>query len=310
MIILSGRLSTISTNTFGRAMEKHRMRTIGRLGLAMLLAAVLVLALLPTDAWWWLVRLPGMLALILAAATLVIQPAPNGPPWHRLLGSFAIAAVSLHVLLVVVFEPSFWRWLNWAVPVEIICGLVAALALLATFTVRRTLSLRKALALHRIAGIIAAIAAGAHVALLAGTGAAILALILAGTLTIVIAALAPEGRKLVLIALPVILAGIVASLAVGPLAEARLTTLRSSPIDHARFTHDDHGIFLCTTCHHNFTDRSGKENCISCHKRLSTSEAMRVDRLFHAFCSDCHRRENEARRKSAPIDHCAACHGS
>ena len=132
---------------------------------------------------------------------------------------------------------------------------------------------------------------------------------LAGMLLLVAAILAPERRKLILLVLPAILAAMIAALAVGPLAQARLSPLRLSPIDHARFLHDDHAGFVCTTCHHNFSDRTGKENCLSCHKRLSMSEAMRVDRLFHAFCSDCHRRESLAGRKSGPLDHCTACHG-
>jgi hypothetical protein len=218
--------------------------------------------------------------------------------------------MSLHLLAVAASEPSFWRWLTWIVPIEIVCGLVAALALFATFAVRRSLTSPKALILHRIAGFIVVVAASAHVALIAGTGPGILALIVTGTLLLVIAALLPERRKLILLALPAILAGIVATLAVDPMAQARLADLRSSPIDHARFLHDDHTGFICTTCHHNFTDRTGKENCITCHKRLTTSEAMRVDRLFHAFCTDCHRRESAAGRKSGPIDHCTACHGS
>jgi hypothetical protein len=295
------------------------MRTIlsrGRPGFAVLAAALLALVLLPTDGWWWLIRLPGMLALLLAALTLVIQPSPNGPSWHRWLGSFAIVAVSLHVLLVAAFEPVFWRWLAAAMPIEIICGLVAALALFATLAVRRSRNLRAGLGsptahlLHRIAGFTVAIAASAHVGLIAGTGAAVLGLILAGTLLLVVGALVPEKRKLALIALPVILSGIIAALALGPLAQARLMSLRSSPVDHARFLHDDHTGFVCTTCHHNFTDRTGTENCITCHKTLSTSEMMRVDRLFHAFCTDCHRQESLAGRKSGPLDHCTACHGN
>ena len=288
------------------------MRTIlvrgARLGAALLAAAVLALALLPTDAGWWLVRIPGILALLLAALALLVQPAPGGPPWHRLLGSFAIVALSLHVLAVAAFEPSFWRWLDRTLPVEIICGLVAALALFATLAVRRSLSSPRALILHRIAGFIVVIAAAAHVALIAGADAAVAGLVLAGILLLVAGALVPERRKLVLMALPALLAGIVAALAVGPLAQARLAPLRSSPVDHARFLHDDHSGFVCTTCHHNFTDRTGSENCITCHKKLSTSETMRVDRLFHAFCTDCHRRESVAGRKSGPLDHCTACH--
>lgn len=290
------------------------MRTIlvrgARLGAALLAAAVLALALLPTDAWWWLVRIPGILALLLAALALLVQPAPGGSPWHRLLGSFAIVALSLHVLAVAAFEPSFWRWLGWTLPVEIICGLVAALALFATLAVRRSLNSPKGLILHRIAGFTVVIAAAAHVAFIAGADTAVAGLVLAGILLLVAGALIPERRKLILMALPALLAGIVAALAVGPLAQARLAPLRSSPVDHAGFLHDDHSGFVCTTCHHNFTDRTGTENCITCHKKLSTSETMRADRLFHAFCSDCHRREKQARRKSGPIDHCTSCHGS
>jgi hypothetical protein len=294
-------------------MEKHSMRTIlpqgGRPGIALLAAALLALVLVPTDPWWWLIRLPGMLALLLAGLTLLIPPAPGGSPWHRRLGYFAIVAASLHVLSVAAFEPSFWRWFDWGLPIEIICGLVAALALLAALAVRRSLKSPKALIFHRIAGFTVAIAASAHVALIAGTGAVILGLVAIGTLLLVIDMLLPERRKLILMALPAILLGLVTALAVGPLAQARLTTLRSSPIDHARFSHNDHTGFVCTSCHHNFTDRTGMENCISCHKALSTSEMMRVDRLFHAFCADCHRRESVAGRKSGPLDHCTACHG-
>jgi hypothetical protein len=294
------------------------MRTLlfhcGRLGIATLAAALLALTLLPTDDWWWLVRLPGMLALLLAALALLIQPRPDSPPWHRPLGAIAIVAVSLHVLLVAAFEPAFWRWLTAAVPIEIVCGVAAALGLFATLAVRRSRNLRAglgsptALLLHRIAGFTVVVAASAHVALIAGTGVAIMGLVLMGTLLLLAGALLPEKRKLVLIALPVILCGIVMALALGPLAQARLASLRSSPIDHAHFLHDDHTGFVCTTCHHNFTDRTGTENCITCHKALSTSESMRVDRLFHAFCTDCHRRESLAGHKSGPLDHCTACH--
>jgi hypothetical protein len=297
-----------------------RIRTIlpqaGRLGPAALAVGLGVLALLPTDGWWWLIRLPGILALFLAALTLIVQPRPEGPLWHRLLGSLAIVAVSLHVLLVVAFEPVFWRWLTAGVPIEIVCGIAAALGLFATLAVRRSRNLRAglgsptALLLHRIAGFAVIAAASAHVALIAGTSITILSLILAGTLFLMAGALVPEKRKLVLIALPLILCGIITALAFGPLAQARLASLRLSPVDHAHFLHDDHANFLCTTCHHNFTDRTGTENCITCHKALSKSETMRVDRLFHAFCTDCHRRESLAGRKSGPLDHCTACHGS
>ena len=285
------------------------------LGGATLVAALVMLALQWTDGWWWLIRAPGLLGLALSGLALILPPAGDGRPWHRLLGAFAIVAVTLHVLLVAALEPVFWRWLTWAVPVEIVCGIAAALALFATLLVRRSRSLRSglgspaALLVHRIAGFTVVIAASAHVALVAGVGTVIVVLVFAGMLLLVATALMAERRRVILLVLPAILAGMVTALAVGPLAQARLVSLRSSPVDHARFLHDDHTGFLCTTCHHNFIDRTGKENCITCHKALSTSEAMRVDRLFHAFCGDCHRRESFAGRKSGPLDHCTACHG-
>ena len=98
------------------------------------------------------------------------------------------------------------------------------------------------------------------------------------------------------------------ALAFGPIASARLASMRSSPVDHAGFLHVDHGGISCTTCHHNFIDRTGKENCINCHKRLSTAETMRVDRMFHAFCGECHRQDRLASRETGPADHCSGCH--
>jgi len=211
------------------------------------------------------------------------------------------------------FEPVFWRWLTPAIPIEIIFGLAAALGLFATLAVRRSQSLRSgvgssgALSLHRIAGFAVCMAAAVHVALIAGASFAVILLTLAGMALIIATAISHERRLLPIIAIPVVLSGL-AGLTAGPLSQTRLASLRSSPVDHAHFSHTDHAGFVCTTCHHNFTDRTGTENCITCHKRLSTSETMRVDRLFHAFCSDCHRREKQAGRKSGPIDHCAACH--
>lgn len=297
-----------------RAMRQV-FRHAGGAGLALLALSVLALIVLPTELAWWPIRIAGSLALVLAAMTLLLQPSPKWPALHRLLGSLAIVAVSAHVLLVAAIEPAVWRWLTPALPIEILLGLLAALGLFATLAVRRSQSLRSgvgtpaALSLHRIAGFIVAIAAAAHVVLIAGTDRAVFLLVLAGMTLIVVTALAHERRAFPIIAIPAILAGL-AGLAAGPLSEMRQASLRSSPVDHARFAHTDHTGFVCTTCHHNFTDRTGMENCISCHKRLSTSEAMRVDRLFHAFCSDCHRREKLAGRKSGPIDHCTGCHGS
>lgn len=85
------------------------------------------------------------------------------------------------------------------------------------------------------------------------------------------------------------------------LAEARPLPTR---FDHAR-----HRGVNCITCHHNFRDRGlGTKGCIQCHKDWGTSEARRVDTVFHAFCTDCHRRLRAAGREAGPVKSCAACH--
>ncbi|BCH35213.1 hypothetical protein MesoLjLc_71430 [Mesorhizobium sp. L-8-10] len=281
-----------------------------RAGLASVAAAVLLLVMQPTDAAWWLVRIPGVAALLLAAAAVAIPPAPRRPTWHAPLGRLAIAALFAHILSVVAQEPEIWRWLSAAMPVEIALGLGAAIALSMTLAVRRSRSLRlrvgppATLGLHRIAGLVACAAAGAHVALVAGSTFTIVSLVACGVAMLLVAGNPAERHLPALIVTLGLGTGAAAALAAGPLAQTRLAGLRASPVDHAGFSHGDHGSIACTTCHHNFVDGSGKENCITCHKRLTISEPMRVDRMFHAFCGECHREEKAAGRKTGPIDHC------
>jgi hypothetical protein len=270
------------------------------------------MVLQPTDAAWWPIRIAGAAALILAATAIASPPSPRKPAWHRRLGLLAIAALTAHILLTVTIEPVFWQWLSPAIPLEIVLGLAAAAALLMTLAIRRSRALRlhlgslRSLGLHRVAGIFACAAAGAHVALIAGTGRAVVLLCSGGIAAIL--AVGIRSERLTLAVAFVLGTGVATALAVGPLSELRLASLRMSPVDHAGFSHSDHGGIRCTTCHHNFVDRSGSENCITCHKRLTNAESIRVDRLFHAFCGDCHRSEKAAGRKTGPIDHCTGCH--
>lgn len=282
--------------------------------MAFVAATAPMLVMQPTDAAWWLVRIPGVAALLLAAAAIALPPAPRRPAWHAPLGWLAIGALCAHVLAVVALEPEIWRWISAAMPVEIALGLTVAVALSMTLAVRRSRSLRlyagplATLGLHRIAGAVACVAAGAHVALVAGTPLAVVLLLACG-MAVFLATGIPAERHLPALAVTLALGtGAAAALAAGPLSEARLAELRASPVDHAGFSHGDHRGIGCTTCHHNFVDRTGKENCITCHKRLTASEPMRVDRMFHAFCGECHRDEKAAGHETGPIDHCMGCH--
>ncbi|MGE0280809.1 MAG: cytochrome c3 family protein [Rhizobiaceae bacterium] len=259
--------------------------------------------------------MPGLVALALAAAAISIQPSPRTRRRHHWLGWLAIGAVVLHVVVVTGLHAKFWDWLAPYLPPEIAFGILAALALLSTLALQRSKRLRSyfgpvaMLRLHRPVGYIALGGAAAHVALIAGTPIYIVLLIVAGGIAVFMSSSAHlrDVRILaVVIALAVACMAIVYS---APVSQARLAGLRTTPIDSAGFLHAKHATVTCVTCHHNFLDDTGKENCLNCHKRVSTSETMRIDRMFHAFCGECHRRESRTgERKSGPIDDCSGCH--
>jgi hypothetical protein len=298
----------------GAFSEMQRFLRYGfHLGLAFLVTAGIAVALQPTDAIWWTVRVPGLAALLLAAAALACPPFPLKPAWHRWLGWLAAGGLGLHIVLAIGLEPELWQWLSSAIPVEIVFGLAGATALCLTLALRRSRTLRlrlgpfAALGLHRIAGIVGCTAGAAHVVLAAGAGIGPSLLLSGGIVAALASGLSREGHVLAVVLL--MMAAIAAVLTLGPLSEMRLASLRTSPIDHAGFLHADHTKVTCVTCHHNFVDQTGKENCLPCHKRLGRSETMRVDRMFHAFCGECHRDDKRAGRATGPIDDCMGCHG-
>jgi len=294
---------------------QHGLRFAFYLSLAFAGAFGAALALQPTDAQWWFVRIAGALAFIMIVAALTFTAFSERPWWHRLLGWLGFVMLTLHVVLVAAWEPVFWQWLTPSIPAELVTGLLAATALLAALAAGRSRLLRFGFRpqayfqVHRIAGTIACFAAGVHIALVAGMAIQVICLIalsLIAALTMVLARERNTRSYLIALSLVTVL---IAVPGLQPLAELRLTSLRRSPIVPTGFSHGDHSDYACTACHHNFIDLSGNENCISCHKRLSTNESMRVDRLLHSFCSDCHRSELHADdRIEAPIDHCAGCH--
>ncbi|MFE0018903.1 cytochrome c3 family protein [Mesorhizobium sp. NPDC059054] len=294
---------------------KGLQKLAGQAGLVLLAAAVSVLLWQPTDMAWWAARLLGVAALLLAAATLFLRPPSGQYPWHRIFGWAALAALAGHILITTGFQPVFWRWLTPAIPVEIVAGIVALLAFLVVMLVQRSRSLRRqlgpfsSLSVHRTAGYLLIAAACTHIALIAGMTVFAAAALLAGLTFLLIEGFLRERHPFRLAATLALFSGAIAWLAMGSMAETRLASLRQAPIDHARFLHTDHTGLACAGCHHNFVDRTGNENCLTCHKRVSISETTRIDGMFHAFCSDCHRTDKRAGRKFGPIDDCNGCHG-
>jgi len=278
-------------------------------------AAVASIAFRSTDIAWWLVRLPGLLALLLTAAAISIQPSTATRRRHHWLGWVAVGAVVLHVVMATGLHAKFWDWLAPYMPLEIGFGLVAAVALLTTLLAQRSKRLRSSLGpvsmlrLHRPVGYVALAAAAAHVALIAGTPLYIVLVVAAGGLALGFSSLAHLRDARILAAVVALSVACAAIVYLAPVGQSRLAGLRTAPIDSAGFLHAKHTTVTCVTCHHNFLDDTGKENCLNCHKRVSTEETMRIDRMFHAFCGECHRRESRiGQGKSGPIDDCSGCH--
>lgn len=104
-------------------------------------------------------------------------------------------------------------------------------------------------------------------------------------------------------------AGVLLAAAAIGASQVRLGWLASAPLLPTRFDHKFHRGINCVTCHHNFTGpRLGPQPCLACHKAWGTTEGRRIDTVFHAFCTDCHRSRQAAGLKAGPVKSCAACH--
>jgi hypothetical protein len=74
------------------------------------------------------------------------------------------------------------------------------------------------------------------------------------------------------------------------------------------FPHGKHMQVNCLTCHHNFADGKGFENCIMCHKSGRKDLQVGVQARFHAFCFECHRHPKQGLSAHGPVAGCASCH--
>jgi Class III cytochrome C family len=82
---------------------------------------------------------------------------------------------------------------------------------------------------------------------------------------------------------------------------------RSEPLVLA-FPHDRHRSVNCIQCHHNFTDRSGGDSCISCHRSGRVAIRVGAEARFHDFCLGCHRDPPAYLSGHGPVTGCNTCH--
>jgi hypothetical protein len=285
--------------------------------------ALAAAVLRPAEALWWLVRLAGGGAVLAMAWAALVTPRSADRTsrtyrHHQWTGRIGLALAVLHAGLIAAGEPQIWRYAGLLATAELVAG-ATSLALLVLLTAIRDPASpvmwtgAAAPTVHRWAAVAAIVLGLGHIA--ANPAMPLAAFVLLA----VAAALLVRSHAAALVAMvgraPLgILAGVVAALllvavAGWGLSQASQRALRESPVDHAGFDHDDHAAYSCVSCHHNFTDRTGKENCLNCHKRLSVSSTTRIDRVFHRFCVACHVEEWWRTAKPSPFKSCNGCHG-
>ena len=74
------------------------------------------------------------------------------------------------------------------------------------------------------------------------------------------------------------------------------------------FPHDKHLAVNCIQCHHNFTDRTGADSCISCHRSGRVALRVGAEARFHDFCLGCHRDPPAHLAGHGPVSGCSTCH--
>jgi predicted CXXCH cytochrome family protein len=256
---------------------------------------------------------------------------------HRLLGWWALAAALAHVVLVLGADHRVIEHLKLTAPRYEYAGMLALLLLLFV-TVAAAAPARARLwprhrnfqAAHVAAACLLVVALAVHV-LATGRYVRGRAHTLAYTLLsalVLLALLRTRARRQPPRQLPrvagglvfgrhsrlvlVIVLGSLAALAVLLRAGSALALRepfwpRSEPLVLA-FPHDKHLAVNCIQCHHNFTDRTGADSCISCHRSGRTAIQVGAEARFHDFCLGCHRDPPAYLKGHGPQSGCSTCH--
>ncbi len=288
-------------------------------GLGLVGLACLGLLLSPSEPVWWLINLAGASAFVLLATSSVAVPGAGAQHparsyvRHARLGRWAVGSALLHALAIPVFDSSIWLYARRESPVDILAGVLALVALTVTAAMREPSVLTRLPIAghwpHWLCALVALALAVGHVVLIPGTGLWIAMGLVLGAALVAVSILRWRLPRWGVVAtmIAIVSASGVVFAAMG-FEEARMAALRQAPVEQRMFDHASHTSVKCATCHHNFLDKSGLENCISCHKSISTDERNRIDRTFHAFCTGCHAERRMAGDPAGPIQSCAACH--
>jgi len=297
----------------------------------------------PLRIGWELAQSLGLLAALcsLLLCLLPVRPrSPGTPPLslrqHELLGWSMLVAALAHVGLSLTLDRAVIEHLRLSAPLYEWAGICALLAILiltvpAAGPMRRRLWSRhrnfQALHVALSCALVALIAV--HVVTtnryLHGTYRVVLWLLLC--IAALLALLRPRppraaarplgalsrlafGRHSRLI---LVCAG-VAALAVVPLLRPHARLALRAPLSRRAealpldFPHDKHRAVNCILCHHNFSDDTGADSCISCHRSSRAEIRASAEARFHDFCLGCHRDPPPALRRHGPTTGCDSCH--
>jgi Ferric reductase like transmembrane component/Class III cytochrome C family len=256
---------------------------------------------------------------------------------HELIGWMALAAALMHVSLLLGFDQRVFEHLKPTAPIYEWLGILALILLLALTALSLPSVRQRLYAQHRkfqfvhigmTCGLIAAVAI--HIVTTGRyfhghIGAAIFVLVSVLALSALLRARArPEsenrapgfvsslafGRYSRLVVAFVILAAIVTLSLMIPRAQLTLREpmLRRAAALTIDFPHDKHREVNCIECHHNFTDRTGSDACISCHRSRRPAILVGAEARFHDFCLGCHREPPARFEHHGPTTGCETCH--
>ena len=239
------------------------------------------------DLAWEFATLPGLLALLLILLLCVLPLSRRGlfalaalpPRRHRGLGWLALTLALAHVAALALADPLVLRYLRPTLPWYQLAG-VLGIALLLTVTL-----------LAEGPGQRWAAARRSNRALHIGLSALALACIAVHVLV--------SGRYAGAFGLPQQVRA--ASLA---LREPAMSGGAPLPLS---FPHQQHATINCIDCHHNFTDRSGVDTCLGCHRSARADLKHGPEARLHDFCLHCHRTQTREERHG-PAGGCAGCH--
>jgi predicted CXXCH cytochrome family protein len=295
---------------------------------------------------WEIAQALGLCAVAacLILCMLAVRPragAAGGFPvrGHELLGWSALAAAVLHVGLLLSIDHRVAEHIKLTAPRYEYAGILALFTLL-FLTVPAGAAIRRRLwprhrnfqALHVGAACLLVVALAVHVLATGryvhGRTHVIVYTLLSGIVLLALLRgrakhqLAEKPSRLVgrLVfgrhsrpVLAIVLGSLVALLALtsggAALALREPFVRRSEPLVLG-FPHDQHRSVNCIRCHHNFTDRSGQDSCISCHRSGRAAIRVGAEARFHDFCLGCHRDPPGYLAGHGPVTGCTTCHGA